>query len=185
MGAAETTGKQPIRTRYLSHVTGYKPIREHYFLIRSNSLIRSRDWLSANQGSVFLDSIGSCFRLTSSGRAINMVLIKCPFILSLCLSVSVSAPASLSLSVSLTLPFTLPLRKNLLLTLVCLCLSVSVSVPPYLLLTLPHPFLYGVYKLSQFVSRKVPERFTEKCLFIIQIQSDPDLVTPDLEINVI
>ena len=33
----ETTGfsKQPIRTRYLGHVTGYQPIREQYFLIRS------------------------------------------------------------------------------------------------------------------------------------------------------
>eukprot|EP00116_Pleurobrachia_bachei_P012201 sb/3472463/ len=27
--------KQPIRTRYLGHVTGYQPIREQYFLIRS------------------------------------------------------------------------------------------------------------------------------------------------------
>ena len=33
----ETTGfsKQRIRTRYLGHVTGYQPIREQYFLIRS------------------------------------------------------------------------------------------------------------------------------------------------------
>eukprot|EP00116_Pleurobrachia_bachei_P003024 sb/3463286/ len=29
------TGKQPIRTRYLGHVTGYQPIRDQYFLIRS------------------------------------------------------------------------------------------------------------------------------------------------------
>eukprot|EP00116_Pleurobrachia_bachei_P015668 sb/3475930/ len=29
------TGKQPIRIRYLSHVTGYQPIRDQYFLIRS------------------------------------------------------------------------------------------------------------------------------------------------------
>eukprot|EP00116_Pleurobrachia_bachei_P006372 sb/3466634/ len=27
--------KQPIRTRYLGHVTGYQPIRDQYFLIRS------------------------------------------------------------------------------------------------------------------------------------------------------
>eukprot|EP00116_Pleurobrachia_bachei_P013116 sb/3473378/ len=27
--------KQPIRTRYLGHVTGYRPIRDQYFLIRS------------------------------------------------------------------------------------------------------------------------------------------------------
>eukprot|EP00116_Pleurobrachia_bachei_P008641 sb/3468903/ len=27
---------QPIRTRYLGHVTGYKPIRDQYFLIRSS-----------------------------------------------------------------------------------------------------------------------------------------------------
>eukprot|EP00116_Pleurobrachia_bachei_P016486 sb/3476748/ len=26
--------KQPIRTRYLGHVTGYQPIRDQYFLIR-------------------------------------------------------------------------------------------------------------------------------------------------------
>eukprot|EP00116_Pleurobrachia_bachei_P013614 sb/3473876/ len=29
------SSKQPIRTRYLGHVTGYQPIRNHYFLIRS------------------------------------------------------------------------------------------------------------------------------------------------------
>eukprot|EP00116_Pleurobrachia_bachei_P016258 sb/3476520/ len=28
------TSKQPIRTRYLGHVTGYQPIRDRYFLIR-------------------------------------------------------------------------------------------------------------------------------------------------------
>eukprot|EP00116_Pleurobrachia_bachei_P013513 sb/3473775/ len=29
------TSKQPIRTCYLGHVTGYQPIRDQYFLIRS------------------------------------------------------------------------------------------------------------------------------------------------------
>eukprot|EP00116_Pleurobrachia_bachei_P003680 sb/3463942/ len=29
------TSKQPIKTRYLGHVTGYQPIRDEYFLIRS------------------------------------------------------------------------------------------------------------------------------------------------------
>eukprot|EP00116_Pleurobrachia_bachei_P017697 sb/3477959/ len=29
------TSKQPIRARYLGHVTGYQPIRDQYFLIRS------------------------------------------------------------------------------------------------------------------------------------------------------
>eukprot|EP00116_Pleurobrachia_bachei_P007756 sb/3468018/ len=29
------TSKQPIRTRYLGHVTGYQPIRDQFFLIRS------------------------------------------------------------------------------------------------------------------------------------------------------
>eukprot|EP00116_Pleurobrachia_bachei_P001447 sb/3461709/ len=29
------TSKQPIRSRYLDHVTGYQPIRDQYFLIRS------------------------------------------------------------------------------------------------------------------------------------------------------
>eukprot|EP00116_Pleurobrachia_bachei_P014677 sb/3474939/ len=29
------TSKQPIRTRYLGHVTSYQPIRDQYFLIRS------------------------------------------------------------------------------------------------------------------------------------------------------
>eukprot|EP00116_Pleurobrachia_bachei_P015562 sb/3475824/ len=29
------TSKQPIKTRYLDHVTGYQPIRDQYFLIRS------------------------------------------------------------------------------------------------------------------------------------------------------
>eukprot|EP00116_Pleurobrachia_bachei_P012483 sb/3472745/ len=32
------TSKQPIRTRYLGHVTGYQPIRDQYFLIRSTTL---------------------------------------------------------------------------------------------------------------------------------------------------
>ena len=32
---AGTDRKQPIRTRYLGHVTGYQPIRDQYFLIRS------------------------------------------------------------------------------------------------------------------------------------------------------
>eukprot|EP00116_Pleurobrachia_bachei_P007017 sb/3467279/ len=75
---------RPIRTRYLCHVTGYQPIRDQYFLIRSvpdvgltrdsndqvasafstlttnqNSLFMSCDWLSANQGPVFPDSVGS------------------------------------------------------------------------------------------------------------------------------
>eukprot|EP00116_Pleurobrachia_bachei_P004707 sb/3464969/ len=102
------TSKQPIRTRYLGHVTGYQPIRDQYFLIRSVPVsflissyilshkqtngvtkaisdtcsyyctsidnmtrpkqvnnqselaIKSRDWLSANQGPVFPDSVGSC-----------------------------------------------------------------------------------------------------------------------------
>eukprot|EP00116_Pleurobrachia_bachei_P010150 sb/3470412/ len=101
---APVTSKQPIRTRYLGHVTGYQPIRDqqreggdrerdrersegeserreiervegerreregvlletHHDLVygvtqvnnqSSNSLFRSRDWLSANQGPVFL-----------------------------------------------------------------------------------------------------------------------------------
>eukprot|EP00116_Pleurobrachia_bachei_P014327 sb/3474589/ len=52
------TSKQPIITRYLGHVTSYQPIIDQYFLIRKcvttnqNSLFRSRDWLSANQGPV-------------------------------------------------------------------------------------------------------------------------------------
>ena len=29
------SSKQPIRARYLDHVTGYQPIRDQYFLIRS------------------------------------------------------------------------------------------------------------------------------------------------------
>eukprot|EP00116_Pleurobrachia_bachei_P002930 sb/3463192/ len=31
------TSKQPIRTRYLGHVTGYQPISDQYFLIRSSA----------------------------------------------------------------------------------------------------------------------------------------------------
>eukprot|EP00116_Pleurobrachia_bachei_P017387 sb/3477649/ len=33
------TSKQPIRTRYLSHVTSYQPIRDQNFLIRSVPLL--------------------------------------------------------------------------------------------------------------------------------------------------
>ena len=29
------SSKQPIRARYLGHVTGHQPIRDQYFLIRS------------------------------------------------------------------------------------------------------------------------------------------------------
>eukprot|EP00116_Pleurobrachia_bachei_P005860 sb/3466122/ len=32
------TSKQPIRTHYLGHVTGYQPISDHYFLIRSRTV---------------------------------------------------------------------------------------------------------------------------------------------------
>eukprot|EP00116_Pleurobrachia_bachei_P011531 sb/3471793/ len=35
IGTDRTASKQPIRTRYLGHVTGYQPIRYQYFLIRS------------------------------------------------------------------------------------------------------------------------------------------------------
>ena len=38
MGQEPTdTSKQPTITRYLGHVTGYQPIRDQYFLIRSVS----------------------------------------------------------------------------------------------------------------------------------------------------
>eukprot|EP00116_Pleurobrachia_bachei_P018147 sb/3478409/ len=44
------TSKQPIRTRYLGHVTSYQPIRDQYFLTRSvpdtyihQTLLRSRN----------------------------------------------------------------------------------------------------------------------------------------------
>eukprot|EP00116_Pleurobrachia_bachei_P012914 sb/3473176/ len=37
------TSKQPIRARYLGHMTGYQPIRDQYFLIWFGS------WLSPNQ----------------------------------------------------------------------------------------------------------------------------------------
>eukprot|EP00116_Pleurobrachia_bachei_P018959 sb/3479221/ len=36
------TSKQPIRTRYLSHVTGYQPIRDQYFLIWSVPVLHTR-----------------------------------------------------------------------------------------------------------------------------------------------
>eukprot|EP00116_Pleurobrachia_bachei_P005491 sb/3465753/ len=77
-------------TRYLGHVTGYQPIRDHYFLIVilskllyyynistylatkhvSYKITRylghvTADWLSANQGPVFPDSVGT----TGSGAA--------------------------------------------------------------------------------------------------------------------
>eukprot|EP00116_Pleurobrachia_bachei_P008217 sb/3468479/ len=34
VGSSEYTSKEPIRTRYLGHVTGYQPIKDHYFIIR-------------------------------------------------------------------------------------------------------------------------------------------------------
>eukprot|EP00116_Pleurobrachia_bachei_P015669 sb/3475931/ len=35
VGGARQITKQPIRTRYLGHVTGYQPIWDQHFLIRS------------------------------------------------------------------------------------------------------------------------------------------------------
>eukprot|EP00116_Pleurobrachia_bachei_P009775 sb/3470037/ len=37
-GSCSGTSKQPIRTRYLGHVTGYHPIRDQYFLIQSGPM---------------------------------------------------------------------------------------------------------------------------------------------------
>eukprot|EP00116_Pleurobrachia_bachei_P000590 sb/3460852/ len=69
---AGSYGLHTLQIQILGHVTGYQhqPIRNQYFLIRSscfvagtdrnkstanqNPLFRSRDWLSANQGPVFL-----------------------------------------------------------------------------------------------------------------------------------
>eukprot|EP00116_Pleurobrachia_bachei_P018484 sb/3478746/ len=38
-GSCSGTSKQPIRTRYLGHVTGYHPIRDQYFLIQSGPMV--------------------------------------------------------------------------------------------------------------------------------------------------
>eukprot|EP00116_Pleurobrachia_bachei_P018084 sb/3478346/ len=49
------TSKQPIRTRYLGHVTGYHPIRGKYFLIRSVPEInpdRSEDEVKVHDQSI-------------------------------------------------------------------------------------------------------------------------------------
>eukprot|EP00116_Pleurobrachia_bachei_P011238 sb/3471500/ len=40
------TNKQPIRTRYLGHVTGYQPIRDQYFLIRPVTIFDGCDRLT-------------------------------------------------------------------------------------------------------------------------------------------
>eukprot|EP00116_Pleurobrachia_bachei_P010169 sb/3470431/ len=37
------TSKQPIKTRYLGHVTGYQPIRDQYFLIRDDKRLPADD----------------------------------------------------------------------------------------------------------------------------------------------
>eukprot|EP00116_Pleurobrachia_bachei_P018095 sb/3478357/ len=56
-------GYQPIRARYLDQVTGYQPIRARYFgHVTGYQPIRTRylgHWLSAKQGLVFHDSVGS------------------------------------------------------------------------------------------------------------------------------
>eukprot|EP00116_Pleurobrachia_bachei_P007116 sb/3467378/ len=48
------TSKQPIRTRYLGHVTGYKPIKDQYFQIGSVPGGRSKRQFSADTMTEFL-----------------------------------------------------------------------------------------------------------------------------------
>eukprot|EP00116_Pleurobrachia_bachei_P006355 sb/3466617/ len=90
------TSKQPIRTRYLGHVTGYQPIKDQYFLIRSASVssgesntaegwrvsgtdritskqpIRTRylGHVTGYQGPVFPDSVGS-WRVERAGHDLH------------------------------------------------------------------------------------------------------------------
>eukprot|EP00116_Pleurobrachia_bachei_P011317 sb/3471579/ len=44
------TSKQPIRTRYLGHLTGYQPIRDQYFLVRSVQLTNSITCFCGGEG---------------------------------------------------------------------------------------------------------------------------------------
>eukprot|EP00116_Pleurobrachia_bachei_P010399 sb/3470661/ len=46
------TSKQPIRTRYLGHVTGYQPIRRQYSLIRSVPDILDTEYGKLQKGSL-------------------------------------------------------------------------------------------------------------------------------------
>ena len=43
-----SSGKQPIRARYLGHVTGYQPIRDQYFLVVVRSVTLSQVLYSSN-----------------------------------------------------------------------------------------------------------------------------------------
>eukprot|EP00116_Pleurobrachia_bachei_P011127 sb/3471389/ len=53
LGAVTYLSPDLAQPAAIGHVTGHQPIRDQYW---------SRDWLSANQGPVFPDSIGSCSR---------------------------------------------------------------------------------------------------------------------------
>eukprot|EP00116_Pleurobrachia_bachei_P015920 sb/3476182/ len=67
---------QPIRARYLGHVTGYQPIRDQYFLIRSvpgstqHQIYKSRYYVRIynNQSSSMIsnESLNICFSNTLS-----------------------------------------------------------------------------------------------------------------------
>eukprot|EP00116_Pleurobrachia_bachei_P015534 sb/3475796/ len=79
------TSKQPIRTRYLDHVTGYQPIREHYFLIRSiharleiypsHHIARSRvpRFIVAlsNTNTITIHPTNMCYKMTRFLRILN------------------------------------------------------------------------------------------------------------------
>eukprot|EP00116_Pleurobrachia_bachei_P011385 sb/3471647/ len=59
-----TCGCVPIRTRYLDHVTGYQPIRDQYFLIRS---------VSGTCGCLSCDDNGEvmCFDIKKRGEVVS------------------------------------------------------------------------------------------------------------------
>eukprot|EP00116_Pleurobrachia_bachei_P006455 sb/3466717/ len=84
------TSKQPIRTRYLGHVTGHQPIRDQYSLTSSSSSLSSSS----------LELPATCLSFHGSHR--HTFKSNTPLI-SVSVSISVSAPVSVSVSVSVSL----------------------------------------------------------------------------------
>eukprot|EP00116_Pleurobrachia_bachei_P005074 sb/3465336/ len=76
--------KQPIRTRYLGHVTGYRPIRNQYFLIRSVPVYI----LTKKYG---FRSMGSC-----QDRSLFFITLHTTLFLSLTLHLTLSPSHSIS-----------------------------------------------------------------------------------------
>eukprot|EP00116_Pleurobrachia_bachei_P014443 sb/3474705/ len=60
-----TFGYQPIRIRYLGHVTGYQPIRDQYIMYRDNDGRMVETLLKTPQNLCIIDSTGDLLNLVT------------------------------------------------------------------------------------------------------------------------